>query len=127
MPISILGLYREGEGETEAHTITISSLPDIELTKPFRANVLITKIRHDIFSANVRANVQISLECNRCLKRFTDVIKLDFTVTFSDDPEEEDWPIVNNQIDLDEPLRQEILLMPSRQLCETKCSGIHIT
>lgn len=127
MPISILGLYREGEGATKAHTITISSLPDIELTKPFRASVLITKIRHDIFSANVQANVQIQLECNRCLKRFTDVIKLDFTVTFSDDPEEEDWPIVNNQIDLDEPIRQEILLMPSRQLCETKCSGIDIT
>lgn len=125
MPISILDLSRKPSGSTQTVICDFSSLEDIELSKPTNIKVEITQIRHDLFGAHVTGEVNILLTCDKCLKSFKHKLKVDFIVTFSDEPDEEEWPIENNHIDLNEPLRQEILFSLSPTLiCGSKCIGI---
>lgn len=125
MPISILELSRADSGTTQAVQAEFSTIEDVELKKPAKLSISLTNISHDLFTAHVIGDVELILDCHRCLKRFAHTLSLDFTATFSDNPEEGEWLIHNNQVDLSEPLRQEILfLLPSPQLCKTKCTGI---
>lgn len=127
MPISILGLANRSDGSTEHHTLSIASLDDVELTAPIDVEVLITKLSHDIFRIDIKSKAEIWYECSRCLKRAVFGLPLEFTTTYCDDPSEDEWPIVNNMIDVSEPLRQELLLqVPSQLFCEIDCKGIEI-
>lgn len=127
MPISILGLNRSHDGENERHEVHLSSIEDIELAKPFTVSVLVTKLRHDIYDAHVIGTVQVAVNCHRCLTEFTHSLALDFHAVFADDPSDEEWPISRNDIDIEEPIRQEILfLMPAQLICSSECTGIEI-
>lgn len=125
MPISILGLNRKDDGQSEHHNVTFSSIEDVELAKPFIASVTITKLRHDIYDAQITGDIAIKVDCHRCLKRFSRPLHVDFHVVFADEPGEEEWPINRNDIDLEEPVRQEILfLTPVQMICSEECNGI---
>jgi len=125
MPISILGLNRSHDGAQEHHEVEISSLDDIDLLKPFKVQITVTKLRHDIYDVHITGDVVVQLDCHRCLKPLDSPIHIDFHTVFADEPDEEEWPIAKNDIDIDEPVRQEILfLTPTQLLCQLDCSGI---
>lgn len=125
MPISILGLSRLNDGSQKTLKLDISQLDDIELLNPVTFDVKLTKISHESFDAHVTGNVVILLNCNRCLKKYQSLIKLNFHALYSDDPSEDEWPIDKNDIDVEETIRQEILFgLPLQQICSEKCSGI---
>jgi uncharacterized protein len=127
MPISILGLNRSHDGETIRHDAHFSSIEDIALAEPFDVSVLVTKLRHDLYDAHIIGTAQIEVDCHRCLKQFTHPVSLDFHATFADEPSEDDWPIEKNDIDVEEPIRQEILfLLPAQIICSPDCKGIEI-
>jgi len=73
---------------------------------------------------------QVSLECVRCLEPFSLELSLDLTERFLPASTlalaEEAFPIEdNNIVDLDEPVRQAILLaLPMRPLCTPNCRGL---
>lgn len=125
MPISILGLSRLSDGSQKALKLDISSLEDIELLNPVILDVKLTKLSHETFDAHVTGDVAILLSCNRCLKDFKSVVKLDFHAVFSDIASEDEWSIDKNDINIEEAIRQEILFeLPLLQICSKKCAGI---
>jgi len=128
MPISILELSTNRDDSTKYHDAHITSLADIELAKSIDTKVFVTKYSHELFDAYVTCDVAVKADCDRCGEPFDQVVKLDFHSEFSDHPEDDQWPIINNTIDVDEPIRQEILFeMPTRLLCKLDCKGmIHI-
>lgn|GEM_PF-1834807 len=125
MPISILGLNRKPDGQLERHELSFLSIDDVELTKPFNAQVTVTKLSHDLYEAQVEAELSVEVDCHRCLKHFSHSLQLDFNAIFADEPGDDEWLIDRNDIDITEPVRQEILfLMPGQIFCPNKCKGI---
>jgi len=125
MPISILGLNRKQDGQLERHDLSFSSIEDVELSKPFTAQVTVTKLSHELYQAQILAELSVEVDCHRCLTRFSYSLSLDFEAIFADEPEDDEWQIDRNDIDISEPLRQEILFkMPGQIFCPNKCKGI---
>lgn len=125
MLINILDISRKPEGSTETRVIHIDSLEDVELANPLEGEVEITVIHPRLFSAHLYGSTAISRECDRCLVSYDYPMTVDFFAEFADEQEDGDWPILKNQIDLSEPIRQEILLsLPARSLHSPDCKGI---
>ncbi len=125
MLINILDISRKPEGTTQTRAIHFDTIVDVDLAQPIDGEAEITVVHPQLFSAHVRATVTLNRECDRCLKRYQYLLDIDFFADFADDPEEGDWPIENNQIDLTLPLREEILLRtPLKSLCSPDCKGI---
>lgn len=83
----------------------------------------------------LKAELSYHGECARCLAPTDGVFSLDFertvvtegTLTEQQDAEESDEYVVLNgtELDVDEPLREELLLgFPSRLLCSEDCLGL---
>lgn len=122
MPISILGLARLQDGEQSSHVVRLQSLNDLELIEPMKATVRVTKLSYDSFLVHIDATVRLYLQCDRCLKKVQKIFKISTTEVFCDNPNEDQWPIVSNQIKVSEPLRQAILLkIPMSNICEPEC------
>ncbi len=125
MLINILDLSRKPEGTQDTRAIHIDTLEDVDLAKPFEAQVEVMVITPQHFSVHTRASLVVNRTCDRCLKPYEYPLSLDFTQEFADDSDDADWPIVNNQIDVLEPIRQEVLLnIPMKSLCSPDCKGI---
>jgi uncharacterized metal-binding protein YceD (DUF177 family) len=125
MLINILDISRKPEGTTQTRAIHFDTVEDVDLAEPVEGEAEITVVHTKLFSAHVRAEAVINRECDRCLKPYTYSLNLNFFADFADDEEDGDWPIVNNQIDLLPPLREEILLrIPLKSLCSPDCKGI---
>lgn len=125
MPISILDISRKPEGTTQTRAIHIDTIEDVDLAQPLEGEAEITVVHTKLFSAHVQATAVIKRECDRCLKAYDYTLSLDFFADFADDIEEGDWPVVNNEIDLLPPIREEILLrIPLKSLCTPDCKGV---
>jgi len=69
-----------------------------------------------------RIETDIELECHRCLTTFERHIVLNFSQPFSEQPSDDEMPIVGNEIDLAPTIEQEIVVsLPIKQLCEVDC------
>lgn len=125
MPISILDISRKPEGTTETRAIHFDTLEDVDLAQPLEGEVTIMVVHPRLFSAHVLGKAYVHLDCDRCLKRYTYSLNIDFTAEYADDQEQDEWPVENNAIDLSEPIRQEVLLrLPFKSLCSPDCKGI---
>ncbi len=125
MPISILGLSRKHDGDSEHYVLDISSIEYLSLSKPFISDVNVTKIDNNLYDANIKAVVSVDTECSRCLKNFSKEVILDFHAYYADDPIEDQWPIEKNDLDIEEAIRQEVLFsLPAQTLCTEECNGI---
>lgn len=125
MPISILELANKRDITSIHHTEHFSSLPDVELANSLELQVDVHKIRHDLYDAHVIGDVSIDTLCDRCGNPFTHSSDLDTHILFADEPQEDEWQIVKNSLDLTEPIRQEILFtIPTKLLCRLDCEGM---
>ncbi len=83
----------------------------------------------EVFSGGIRAAGTVDApwtgECRRCLEPTSGVVRCDVSEIFADDAVEgETYPIVNEIIDLEELVRDVILLdLPVAPLCSETCVG----
>lgn len=126
MLVSILKLAREGEGASEACDFKFDKLEDVDLFSPVLVKLQIYNVSDsEVFHVNGQIQAKLNRVCDRCLKAFSQTLKTDLIADFADRPDDEQWPITGNNIDLSGPVREAILLnLPVKSLCRQDCSGI---
>jgi uncharacterized protein len=100
------------------------SLEEIILIEPLEIKYRLTKLKDGIIGHFfVRATAK--LDCSRCLGLFDLVIDKKFDRQFALNPSGEELPILNYHIDIQDPIREEIILsMPIKNLCNEACKGL---
>jgi uncharacterized protein len=69
--------------------------------------------------------IPVTLECARCLKRFTQMISADDWACHLPLEGEEAVPIQDETVDLTSPLREDIVLaLPQHPVCSEGCTGL---
>lgn len=106
---------------------------EIEVEKPVKGTVLLTKLDNEILG-NFKIKTRLNLLCFRCAKNFSKNIKLEFNqIYFFTDYKkaniingEKDFVIgEDGKLDPWPAIRQEILLnLPMKILCKKTCKGI---
>jgi uncharacterized protein len=102
-------------------------LSDLALAGDLEGRVTITRIKEGLLVTG-QLETKLTLECHRCLNAFDAEIKIKPQGIFTDNPGEDEWPIVNlTTIDLAPMIRQELIVAtPVKQLCEPDCKGLCI-
>jgi uncharacterized protein len=140
--VNVAGLLKAPTGATRSYRLSLDTLEvDGEtVARDVGGDVLLTRVR-DTVIAHVAANGVARLECVRCLREYdqpfqvafdeeyrqsVDVrtgLDLDVDVASGDDTQAS-WIDENHELDLREPLRQEILVaLPMRPECGPDCPG----
>lgn len=140
MKIELNELLRQVGNEGEVEDSEQISLPDdnLILTQPVSVKLHLMNTGESVL---VKGTIQteIELECDRCLKKYRRPVKLEIEENYARETapqrkgkeielKESDfvYPIDNdNCIDLDELIRQNILLsLPIKSLCDINCKGV---
>jgi len=125
MKIDVKNILNKEEGSTLNGSFkTEIDLDGFKTAEPVQVDYELIRLEKSILGV-FKANVVIEMECSRCLSlySFENVIK--FEREFSKFSGEEFLPIKNFEIDVSEPLREEILLsLPIKPLCSLKCKGL---
>lgn len=103
------------------------SFEDVSLAAPLSGDIKVVGIDGSIIVAG-NLQVEVNLECNRCLRMFTHHLTVPLQAEFRQQPGEDSFPIDRyGKIDLEEPIRQDILVhLPLQQLCTEDCNGIEL-
>jgi uncharacterized protein len=89
----------------------------IVLCQPVQVRVRVSK-RVDTVSVEALISTALSLDCARCLKKYTTLLKKTVHLTYEIKP-------TDMNIDLDKDLREEIILdFPFKALCKDDCLGL---
>jgi uncharacterized protein len=114
-----LGYNRQFNIEGEALDLEL-----VKLTSPVNGEFTVFRSESGLLVSG-RIETDIELECHRCLTTFERHIVLNFSQPFSEQPSDDEMPIVGNEIDLAPTIEQEIVVsLPIKQLCEVDCAGI---
>jgi uncharacterized protein len=114
-----LGYNRQFNIEGEALDLEL-----VKLTGPINGEFTVFRSESGLLVSG-RIETDIELECHRCLTIFERHIVLNFSQPFSEQPGDDDMPIVGNEIDLAPTIEQEIVLsLPIKQLCKVDCAGM---
>lgn len=102
-------------------------LEDVALTQPLSGKITVMRTASGV-TVHGRLQAHITLQCHRCLRDFEHSLEFPLEADFSERPTEEEFTIARDgKIDLDEPVRQDIIThLPARQLCQEDCKGITI-
>lgn len=135
--LKIGGLWSRSEGTIEKLEFNQEIKFDeseIKAISPFKADVMLAKLRHEISVIISNAEIEVEIKCERCLKPFKFIIKIKSAERqFLDkEPEKEtdtnDIFLINIrdlEIDLYEMIRQEIILhFPLISVCSKSCKGL---
>ncbi len=126
MHINVRDILKEDIGYNRSFTIS-GETPEMEsvtLTKPIEAEIKIMRAETGILVSGI-AHTEIQLECHRCLRTFTRPTRIVFGQIFSRQPDVEEMPVTDHQIDLVPMFEQEIIVnLPIKILCRPDCPGI---
>ncbi len=93
---------------------------------PVRIDVVLESIREGILVSGPLSG-RIAYRCARCLKAFDRDFRLEVEELFAYEPgqEEDDYPISDGHIDLEQMVRDNVVLaMPFSPLCRDDCLGL---
>ena len=123
------GAGRDGSGQRRAVSLTLE-LADPEVGDSCICDGRVAvEVTLEAVSGGIGACGELKAAwrgpCRRCLADMEAPLAVDFREMFSDDPTEgETWPIVDERIDLAEPVRQAALLaIPLAPVCAPDCAG----
>jgi uncharacterized protein len=136
--INVAALLREPIGATRSFELQLNELPlDADLVaRNLEGHVRLTRLSEEILAA-VTGSAAVELECQRCLESFVHPVEVDFSEAFriaydvrtgvglEGDTEEDQFEVSPaHELDVSEPLRQEILIeLPMRPSCGDRCPG----
>ncbi len=136
--INVAALLREPLGSTRSLDLHLEALPlDEALTaRNFNGQVRLTRLSDEILTS-ISGTTEVELECQRCLEPFVQPVQVKFSEEFriaydvrtglgvAGETEEDQFEIsAAHELDLGEPLRQEILIeLPMRPSCGDTCPG----
>ena len=127
MKIDVNHLLAQPGGATETHQIKQANL---ELSNDATVNIAGTAtltVLDNFILANIASQADITLPCHRCLKPATIHMDLDLDSQFylQVDPDIDGYPIIDNQINLSTPIKDEIIAnLPIKVLCKDDCRGL---
>ena len=139
--INVAGLLKAQTGATRSYRLLLDTLEvDGEtVAREISGDVRLTRVR-DAVIAKVEASGVARLECVRCLREYDQPFAVAFDEEYRqtvdvrtgldldpdrvDDAQQISWIDENHELDLREPLRQEILVaLPMRPECGPDCPG----
>jgi uncharacterized protein len=138
--VNVVGLLKGQTGATRSYRLLLDTFQadDETIARDIHGNVRLTRLR-DAIIASVSAAGVVPMICARCLREYDQPFEVDFdeeyrqTVDvrtgFELGGEPVDEELVsrideNHELDLREPLRQEILVaLPMRPDCGSECPG----
>jgi len=138
--VNVVGLLKSQTGDTRSYRLKLDTFEvDGEtIARDIVGDVRLTRLR-DAIIASVSANGVVQLTCVRCLREYDQPFEVEFDeeyrqtvdvrtgVGLDDEPvDDELFSRIdeNHELDLREPLRQEILVvLPMRPDCGTECPG----
>jgi uncharacterized protein len=142
--VNVAGLLKAQTGAAREYRLHLDELViDREtVARDINGVVRLTRLRDSII-ANVKATGMAPLTCVRCLREYDQPFEVDFDEAYEQTfdvrtgldlgrviPEEEQTSRIdeNHELDLREPLRQEILVaLPMRPDCGPDCPGPDVT
>ena len=95
---------------------------DPEVVKPLNGELTITL---DPQGLAVRGTITtaVKLDCDRCMNEYEYQLTASTDGLYQDQPNEDTWPIIDGNIDLDPLIRESIVLaVPVRKLCKQDCT-----
>lgn len=107
----------------------LEDIGEVVLNMPARGQITLTKLE-DLILASFKIQLAVSSECARCLDDALQHIELEFTVEYklrpgADIAEQGIYHVRKNQIDISEPIRQELISsLPVNVLCRPACKGL---
>jgi uncharacterized protein len=137
--INVAALLKEPVGESREYPLHLDGFPVDEesMAKDVEGTVKLTRLADEII-ANIAARGTVDLECVRCLRTFAQPFSTRFSAEFrptvdvrtgiqiaGESDEDERFTIdANHELDVNEVLRQEILVaLPMRAICGPDCPG----
>lgn len=129
MHIDVNDILRQGEGSITNFMVEDESpeLADVKLVEPLNGDLRIVGTKDGVLAIG-ELQAAVELECGRCLRTFTHQLTLPLRAEFARQPDEDSFPIdKKGWIELDEPVRQELILqLPIQQLCKEDCESIQL-
>jgi uncharacterized protein len=138
--INVAGLLKGSIGTTRSYRLLLDTFDadgDV-IAREIEGNVRLTRL-HDGVLASVQASGVAPMECGRCLRQYDQPFEVSFDEEFRqtvdlrtgvgldvdlEDQEQASLIDENHELDLREPLRQEILVsLPMRPDCGPECPG----
>jgi len=138
--VNVVGLLKGQTGATRSYRLLLDTFEadDETIARDIRGDVRLTRLR-DAIIASVSAAGVVSMACARCLREYDQPFEVDFDeeyrqtvdvrtgVDLGSEPIDEELISridENHELDLREPLRQEILVaLPMRPDCGVECPG----
>lgn len=141
--INVAALLKEPVGSTRSYPLNLDrfALDQDLVAENVAGRIKLTRLSDEII-ASIRAIGTVNLECQRCLRIYSQRFTTDFDEEFreaydvrtgagvaSGRPDDERFAIdENHELDIAEPLRQEILVsLPMRPTCGDDCPGPDVT
>jgi uncharacterized protein len=142
--VNVAGLLKAQTGANREYRLHLDELfiDGDTVARDINGDVRLTRLRDSII-ANVKATGFAPLTCARCLREYDQTFAVDFDEAYEqtvdvrtgldlgrDFPEDEQHSRIdeNHELDLREPLRQEILVaLPMRPDCGPDCPGPDVT
>jgi uncharacterized protein len=109
-------------------SLTKVSLPEDIGGKTLSGKVVFTKLEETVL-AELEAKAEVVLICDRCLSNFDKTLEIslarEYNINRQDKNEENLFVDKYGDVDLEEPIREEIILaVPMKNLCREDCAGI---
>jgi uncharacterized metal-binding protein YceD (DUF177 family) len=130
MKLDVKNLQAAPFGQNETLTIELFNEPIDEdvLAERTRGELKLTRLEDSIMG-QFKGTSKVMILCDRCLSEYREDIVLDFSQEYMLDRREDDPEkmIVDRyfEIDIKEPIRQEILAhIPVKKLCQKECEGL---
>ena len=127
MQVDVNDILQQGEGAQADFSVKgeTPQLEGLKLTQPIEGDIKVIGTKEGVLAVG-SLDAAVELECNRCLRAFEYGLHFPLESEFSLNPDEEQFLIdKKGQIDLAEPIRQEIEVhLPLQQLCQEDCAGI---
>lgn len=121
---------RPGEMREESRTLTLTEklgegLAVVPAGATLTADIRLESV-HEGILATVSVDGEYQAECGRCLDEFATPLEVDFQELFVYNPSEADeYGVSQDQIDLDPPLRDAVVLaLPFQPVCRPDCPGL---
>lgn len=127
MTIQVESNLQGDVGSRESYRIHDEPAPamlegDPRVIQPLNGELTIT---HDPQGLAVRGTLTtaVKLDCDRCMNEYEFSLVVSVDGLYQDQPDEDNWPIVDGSIDLSPLIRESIVLaVPARKLCKTDCT-----